>query len=1163
MVTAGIGDNESPVSINAIVAVEARLERIRRDKDPAASLEPAAVLAIRDLRRMPGWDRDLRARMALGWLHWYRYLALPEGQDDEDGDAAVEALVPCFVAGMEPMPDDLLPELAGGAFPLASSLLEQASSLQGGELISAAVQLYRRILAATPADDGANRAKVLTTLGVALQYRFERTGEMTDIDEAVKVGRLAADGIPAGHPQQSIVLANLAAALRLRFDQTGTATGRRDIDAVIEVLKRAAAQIPAHHPGRAGVLTSLCAALRARYDRFGDGADLEAAIDAGRQAISEAPAGDTDQPEYFLNLGVALMSRFGLTARSADLAEAIDLLGRAAASAPSRHAGRSRMTASLAAALWIRFGVSGADDDLDRAIDILRQALADPPPGITDHARLLSNLGVGLWGRFGRSGAAADLDAAIEIGTEAIAVLPPGDVNLARFQSNLSIALRARFERTKASQDIDRAVAAARIAVADTMPGHLDRARYLSSMGDALHEKFRQAGQAQDLSEAIEALSEAANIIPPEHPDRSKVLSGQGNALRTLYEQTGVPGHLDYAIKVLRSSLPTTPADGADRAGLLFNLGKALQTRFETTSSAGDGTEALSVLSAVAYSATARPYLRAQAARSAAALAAGSQAHDAAKLLETAVYLLPAIAPRRIARGDQEHRLGDFAGLAAEAASLALLDTREPETDSERAARALGLLEAGRGILLSQALDMRDDTAELAVLDSSLAARFVRLRDQLDRAPAEDPRGSPGDRSPAVLRLEREAGDRDRLAADFSATVAEIRALPGFGRFMLAPGLPDLVRRAGSDAAVVALNVSRYRCDALVLAGGTVTDVPLRDLTFASVADKVDVLSQALDRESEPAANSTEGADGNQVLSQILEWLWDAVAEPVLDHLGHRPAEPGTRLPRIWWMPGGLLGLLPLHAAGYHREGRGRTVLDRVISSYTPTLRALGRARDQAVSGPPERSLIVAMPTTPGQGIPPLRHVADEARFLQARLPAATLLIDDPGAADERTPTKASVLAGLPEAGIAHFACHAASNPAEPSRSMLILHDHEASPLTVSSLAPIRLDHAQLAYLSACQTSRTASIELSDESIHLTSAFQLVGYPHVIGTLWEIYDSFAADIAKDFYRRLQTGPAVFATGAAAEALHDAIRHKRDNRYADRPVLWAAYLHAGA
>lgn len=69
---------------------------------------------------------------------------------------------------------------------------------------------------------------------------------------------------------------------------------------------------------------------------------------------------------------------------------------------------------------------------------------------------------------------------------------------------------------------------------------------------------------------------------------------------------------------------------------------------------------------------------------------------------------------------------------------------------------------------------------------------------------------------------------------------------------------------------------------------------------------------------------------------------------------------------------------------------------------------------------------------------------------------------------------KANVLALLPSCQIAHFACHGRSDPADPSRSLLLLHDHESDPLTVASLVPVKLDQAQLAYLSACRTpSRT------------------------------------------------------------------------------------------
>ena len=1146
----------NPVSKDAVSSIENRVRRILGGARVSESLSPAATADIRNLRSTPGWDRDLRARMALGWLHWFRYEALPAGQDAEEEEAALTALLPCFLADRGPMPEELLPDLAGAAFAEAASMLEQAATLPDTGPVLAVAGLYRRILAATPPDAPANRAMALGMLGMALQILFERTGDLADLDQAVEAGRQAADEMPAGHRGQLAVLINLAVALRMRYDRTGAASGRQDIDEAIAVLQRAATLTAA--ADSAAVLVNLGGSLRARYDRYGDPADLEVAIDTARQALAAIPDYHPERPRLMGNLGVALAARFTLLGDSADLTESIGLLGQAMNRMPERSADRSLTASNLAASLWLRFEVNGTDSDLDRAIDMLRLALADPPANFAERARLFSNLSLGLWGRFQRFGTAADLDAAIDAGRRAIAALPAGDVNLALFHSNLSLALRVRFEQSAQPQDIETAVEAARASVANTTPGHLDRARRLTNLGNALREKATSTGADQDLTKAIEALSEAAGIFPPDHPDRAKALSGLGNALRTLSEQSGAPRDADQAITVLREALSAAPDDSADRSLHLFNLGKALQARLNITSAAADQADALAYLTEAASTGTAQPYLQAQAARSAALLAAGSQVHQAALLAQTAVHLLPEIAPRRISRGDQQRRLSDFAGLASEAAALALLDSR----DDHDAERALGLLEAGRGVLLSQALNTRDDLTELATGHSELAARYVRLRDQLDHPQQELPE-TPGGSSHAALRLERKAGDRYRLAADFAATVTEIRALPEFTRFMLPPDLPDLLRQAGQST-VIAINVSRYGSDALVLSQRTVTSLPLPGLTLRSIASQTGVLNRLLGQADDPEELTYTPAEATEALSGLLEWLWDTVAGPVLDYLGHTQVPgPGHDVPRIWWMPGGLLSLLPLHAAGYHRERGGRTVLDRVISSYTPTIRALGRAREhaRARSGPPQRSLIVAMPTTPGPGIPALRHAAREASRLNQILPAPALLIED-RAVSEHTPTKDAVLAALADADIAHFACHATSDPAEPSHNMLILHDHDTNPLTISSLAPVQLDRVQLAYLSACQTSRSASEGLTDESIHLSSAFQLAGYPHVIGTLWQIVDSFAADIADEFYSQLQKGPRPFVTDAAAETLRDVIRSKRD-RYPNRPLLWAAHIHAGA
>lgn len=111
----------------------------------------------------------------------------------------------------------------------------------------------------------------------------------------------------------------------------------------------------------------------------------------------------------------------------------------------------------------------------------------------------------------------------------------------------------------------------------------------------------------------------------------------------------------------------------------------------------------------------------------------------------------------------------------------------------------------------------------------------------------------------------------------------------------------------------------------------------------------------------------------------------------MLDELGLTTEPPADRpWPRIWWAPVGSLSLLPLHAAGHHRGGP--VLLDRVVSSTTPTIRALGHARAGRRDDRNEpRLLVVAMPHTPDA--PDLPGAQAEADHLAALLPGATVLV--------------------------------------------------------------------------------------------------------------------------------------------------------------------------
>jgi CHAT domain-containing protein len=240
---------------------------------------------------------------------------------------------------------------------------------------------------------------------------------------------------------------------------------------------------------------------------------------------------------------------------------------------------------------------------------------------------------------------------------------------------------------------------------------------------------------------------------------------------------------------------------------------------------------------------------------------------------------------------------------------------------------------------------------------------------------------------------------------------------------------------------------------------------------------------------------------------------------------------------------------LPLHAAAPADGSPG--ALDRVVSSYTPTLRALHHARQRAARPAGTGTLVVSVAEAAGTA--PLPGTRRESEHLAQLLPGASVLADDAA-------THSAVVSALPRHAHAHFACHAMGDLERPSDSRLVLHDHTERPLTVRDLARLRLPSAQLAYLSACDTLRT-SPQLADEAVHIVSALQIAGFPHVVGSLWHVVDAIGADVARDLYEALHTGNGALDVSRTAEVLHSTVRALRDT-YPRTPSLWACQVHAG-
>ncbi|MCZ4587713.1 CHAT domain-containing protein [Rhodococcus opacus] len=1006
--------------------------------------------------------------------------------------------------------------------------------------LNQAIDIGREAVATAPTDHP-DRPRLLSNLGLDLHTQFQRTDSADDLNQAIDTFRQAVDATPTGHADRPRNLSILGIALRTRFQRTGSA---EDLNQLIDTCRQAVNATPTGHPTLSQYLSDLGNALHDRFERAGSAEDLDQVIDIDRQAVDATPTGHADRPGLLSNLGLDLQTRFQRTDSADDLNQAIDAHRQAVNATPTGHPDRPRLLAALRDALHTRSERTGSADDLDQAIDIGRQAIDASPVGHPNRPGNLSRLGVALRTRVERTGSADDLDQMIRACRQAVDASPVGHPDRAGFLTNLVLTLRSRYRRTGSADDLDQAIDIGRQAINATPTDHADLPNLLTSLEGALHARFERTGSADDLDQAIDIGRQAIDATPTDHPDRPSFLANLGIVLRTRLERTGSADDLEEAIDIGRQAIDATPTDHPTRPKRLSNLGLAFRRRFERTGSMEDLDQAMEAFREAATVHTAPVVIRALAARQLGQSAVLAEKWaEAVEGFSAAVELVGMVASRDLGRADQEFMLGSLAGLATEAAA-ACVQAGQPE-------RAVELFEQGRGVLFTQVLDARSDLTNLQQEHPDLADRFARWRDALDRPDPGSAEVSADDADPSAADRRRDA------AAEFDRILRDIRGLPRFERFLMPRRIAELLT-ATEDGPVVLLSIAPLRSDALILTPNGVEVLPLEGIDPAGLIEQANAFLVAIDAVHARDSSEEVRSAAEDVLGGVLGWLGDHVTGPVLNHLGYTSARPaGLPWPRVWWCPSGALSLLPLHAAGEHNPATemSNAVIDRVISSTVPTVRALQHARRITPTTVEPWALVVAMPHTPDQ--PDLPGVANEAATLQHLLGER---VDVLGLNSATPATYDSVTDALPGRSWVHFACHGASDLNNPSASHLLLADYRTRPLTVMDLTRAHLQGAELAFLSACTTSRTGAA-LLDEPIHLAAACQLAGYRHVVASLWPIGDADTAWLTKRFYTTLATTPGAAKAAAAADALHLATRGLRaTNR--NRPSRWAPYTHTG-
>lgn len=945
------------------------------------------------------------------------------------------------------------------------------------------------------------RPHYLVTLGRALRLRFNRTGSKADLDTAVKSLKDAFSSIREDDPSeaQAVYGENLGHALHDRYILTNDID---DLYALTEVRERVLAVSPVGHPNRAAALNHISLVYLAQYTVTKELSKLQAGIDALNEALGLVSESDKDRPTMLCNLGCCFQERYNGTGSRPDLDASIKAFTNAAELAEFVDNNKIAYKHNMETVLLARYSHTNSRDDLITAVNSMAQTVETLP---TDHPmrlRVLFNLGTAYM---------------------AVAQIMEGKEAL----EFCDLAIQAFVDSAQLPDESSEV-----------------QAMRLNNLAAALMKRYEMNDSASDFAAAVTGIQESIKLTARDGLDSSVRLNTLARIYYRQFGKTNDLNMINLAIKIAKEAVET--CTDMSRGEHFILLGQSLGKRFKLNDSADDLAAAIDAFSESIACADAPAVVRIHAAIEGARLAPSKYHHKAYEMLSKATDLLCIASPRAFHRHDQQYTLSGFRGLASDAAALCIRCGHFSE-------EALRLLEIGRGVMITSQLDTRSDITDLEENHPQLALKFKHLRDSCHERHSIHTTSFASDRD--YSSSVPEVAKRYQVFEEFDELVQEIRKQKGFERFLLGPTLTEM-KVLASASPLIYLNSSRFGSDAFIIAGHGVKHLSLERLSYEALEKNATILTQTLKDDSLRTRKQS-----NKALRAILEWLWDAAIEQILQELGFiSTPESEDAWPHVYWIPVGLLNLFPLHAAGYATLD-GRTALDRVVSSYIPTVKALQYAKDRATKLERQREqvslLVVAMPTTPERSSLPFATHEIEAigNILPGQI-SRTIL---------KNPTRSAVLSKMQHISIAHFSCHGLVS-ADPSESQILLEDWPSHPFSVEDITRLKLDRGRLAYLSACHSASNISFQLLDEALHLAGACQLAGFPTVIGTLWQVDDMVSADVAESFYSALTPRDGVeFKFERSARALHFAIRKVVDGKRKakrDDPMLWAAHIHVG-
>uniref|UniRef100_A0A4E9E0B4 CHAT domain-containing protein n=1 Tax=Gibberella zeae TaxID=5518 RepID=A0A4E9E0B4_GIBZA len=942
--------------------------------------------------------------------------------------------------------------------------------------------------------------RYLKQLGNLLNDRHVSTGMLADLDASILTTKEAIGAIINDDIDLADCLNTLSYRLQDRFLITEDNT---DLEEAIRMAQKAVELTTTTRSGNARYLSNLAASLKMRFSVTGEARDMEDGIILAKKAVSVTKSSDLELPKWLNNLGNHLSNRYLVTGSMEDLEEAVRL-NRHAVATTSDIKMQALFLNNLSAKLDLKAEVTGNSNTYEEAIEVAKKALALTPDGHPDQAKWLNNLATHLIEKFNRSWDLSDLQDAINAASKASDLTPNGPTK-ARYLEVVAGSLNRKYEKMGLLTDLKEAIRLTEMALEMLPTHHSKRPQVASTLSDLLSNKYLRNDMMADLDRAIELSRESANANSDHHPSKAIYLDRLAMQLNLRSIRCRTDPHLwkdlEESIQLEREALDEIPQDHQYRSEMLNTLSYRLRDAAKNDKDLGPASECF--LEAL-QNKNAPTITRVRAGSALLQCCPDKQkAYQAAQVI---MGLLPQLITRSHETSDKQHAAGFRAGMTCSATAAALQADRP-------LFEAIQVLELGRGVLAKYSEEMLFDPVKLGLLSPEQAKAYSHLRDELQDS-------NTFYQGCSLESHISQLNKRHSAATELDELIVEIRKLPGFDDLWTAPTEAEIFE-AAKYGPVVVINISDGRCDAIIINKDQMRSLALRNIT------------------NDLHQFARKGDFGS---SKILEWMWDNITKPILDALGYSQPPGEGAWPHVWWIPTDLLTLFPLHAAGYHRRESFETVIDRVVSSYASSIRAIIRGRQNEISirstgTSLPRAMLVGMQYTPECG--PLHFANKEVKIVQDLCKSLGLETVRP------SPRKEDVSEGLLDCKVFHFAGHGATDEEDPSNSHLLLEDWKEDRFCVADLQRMNLsEHASfLAYLSACGTGQMKRYNLVDESIHLISAYQLAGFRHVIGTLWKVSDQCCVDIARATYESMIDSG--LSDQGVSWGLHRATRKLRD------------------